>query len=100
MLTILFFLLQIQEDGEAKEAGLRVGDRLLCVNGRDIRGLTHDDAVKALMPNSIDEVLVVEVRRDPLPPGLRVSRNRSLEASFPTFDRPCCTDEPVNSIYC
>ncbi len=73
MLTILFFLLQIQEDGEAKEAGLRVGDRLLCVNGRDIRGLTHDDAVKALMPNSIDEVLVVEVRRDPLPPGLRVS---------------------------
>lgn len=79
--------MQVHERGEAIEAGLQVGDRLLSVNGRDIRGLTHDEAVAALMPpppplkSSCSSPLlspadapslVLEVARDPLPPGLKV----------------------------
>nr|CDS17152.1 cell polarity protein [Echinococcus granulosus] len=66
------FICRVQEGGEAKEAGLRVGDRLLSVNGRDLRRVTHDEAVAALMPSGVaEESLILEIRRDPSPPGLR-----------------------------
>ncbi|VUZ51535.1 unnamed protein product [Hymenolepis diminuta] len=66
------FICRVQEGGEAQEAGLRVGDRLLSVNGRDLRRVNHDEAVSALMPSGLsEESLLLEVRRDPLPPGLR-----------------------------
>ncbi|KAL5110563.1 Leucine-rich repeat-containing protein 1 [Taenia crassiceps] len=66
------FICRVQEGGEAREAGLRVGDRLLSVNGRDLRRVTHDEAVAALMPSGfVEESLLLEIRRDPSPPGLR-----------------------------
>ncbi|VDM33781.1 unnamed protein product [Hydatigera taeniaeformis] len=66
------FICRLQEEGEAKEAGLRVGDRLLSVNGRDLRRVSHDEAVAALMPSGVaEESLLLEIRRDPSPPGLR-----------------------------
>uniref|UniRef100_A0A5K3EPP3 PDZ domain-containing protein n=1 Tax=Mesocestoides corti TaxID=53468 RepID=A0A5K3EPP3_MESCO len=78
------FVCRVQENGEAKQAGLRLGDRLLSVNGRDLRRVTHDEAVSALMPSGVaEESLILEVRRDPLPCGLR-------EMSI-----PCRSDEPL-----
>nr|CDS30895.1 cell polarity protein,leucine rich repeat [Hymenolepis microstoma] len=78
------FICRVQEGGEAQEAGLRVGDRLLSVNGRDLRRVNHDEAVSALMPSGLsEESLLLEVRRDPLPPGLR------------ELVIPCPDDEPL-----
>ncbi|GMT25321.1 hypothetical protein PFISCL1PPCAC_16618 [Pristionchus fissidentatus] len=40
------FVLRIAEDGPAaREGRLRVGDQLLTINGRDTKGLTHEDAI-------------------------------------------------------
>ncbi|KAL5964544.1 hypothetical protein TSMEX_007723 [Taenia solium] len=81
------FICRVQEGGEAKEAGLRVGDRLLSVNGRDLRRVSHDEAVTALMPSGVaEESLLLEIRRDPSPPGLRC-----LEAQW----RPSLLQEVV-----
>lgn len=41
------------------------------MNGIDLRYATHDEAVQALI-QPVDE-LILEVRRDPQPPGLKVS---------------------------
>ncbi|KAM7538314.1 hypothetical protein Aperf_G00000076912 [Anoplocephala perfoliata] len=78
------FICRVQEGGEAQEAGLRVGDRLLSVNGRDLRRANHDEAVSALMPSGLsEESLLLEVRHDPSPPGLR------------ELVIPCPPDEPL-----
>ena len=51
-----------------------MGDRLLSVNGQDMCQVTHDEAVRAIMPSGVaEEYFLLEVRRDPSPPGLRVS---------------------------
>ncbi|KAK4473445.1 hypothetical protein MN116_002814 [Schistosoma mekongi] len=63
------FISKISPDGAALNTGLRIGDRVLKVNGVDIRHATHDEAVQALI-QPVKE-LQLEVRRDPPPPGLR-----------------------------
>uniref|UniRef100_A0A452SKB7 Protein scribble homolog n=1 Tax=Ursus americanus TaxID=9643 RepID=A0A452SKB7_URSAM len=55
--------------GLAARSGLRVGDRILAVNGQDIREATHQEAVSALLRPCLELVLLV--RRDPPPPGMR-----------------------------
>ncbi|TNN13041.1 Protein lap4 isoform 1 [Schistosoma japonicum] len=63
------FISKISPDGAALNTGLRIGDRVLKVNGVDLRHATHDEAVQALI-QPVKE-LQLEVRRDPPPPGLR-----------------------------
>uniref|UniRef100_A0A131XJU5 Putative leucine rich domain-containing protein n=1 Tax=Hyalomma excavatum TaxID=257692 RepID=A0A131XJU5_9ACAR len=62
------FVSKIVPDGAASKcARLRVGDRLLKVNGVDVTKCTHQDAVMALLDPSYQVVLTV--RHDPLPTG-------------------------------
>nr|CAH8832207.1 unnamed protein product [Trichobilharzia regenti] len=63
------FISKISADGAAVNTGLRIGDRVLKVNGVDLRHATHDEAVQALIQPAKE--LQLEVRRDPPPPGLR-----------------------------
>ncbi|CAH8488459.1 unnamed protein product [Schistosoma rodhaini] len=63
------FISKISLDGAALNTGLRIGDRVLKVNGVDLRHATHDEAVQALI-QPVKE-LQLDVRRDPPPPGLR-----------------------------
>ncbi|XP_074997028.1 protein scribble homolog isoform X32 [Calonectris borealis] len=55
--------------GLASRSGLRVGDRILEVNGIDLRHATHQEAVNALLSNT--QELTMLVRRDPPPPGMQ-----------------------------
>uniref|UniRef100_A0A8C6XLF1 Scribble planar cell polarity protein n=1 Tax=Naja naja TaxID=35670 RepID=A0A8C6XLF1_NAJNA len=48
--------------------GLRVGDRILEVNGLDLRQATHQEAVSTLLCSTPELRMVV--RRDPPPPGM------------------------------
>uniref|UniRef100_A0A287D8M4 Protein scribble homolog n=1 Tax=Ictidomys tridecemlineatus TaxID=43179 RepID=A0A287D8M4_ICTTR len=62
-------LQQVLPRGLAARCGLRVGDRILAVNGQDVREATHQEAVSALLRPCLELSLVV--RRDPPPPGMR-----------------------------
>lgn len=61
---------QVIPRGLASRSGLRVGDRILEVNGIDLRHATHQEAVNALLANG--QELSMLVRRDPPPPGMQV----------------------------
>ncbi|XP_039109961.1 protein scribble homolog isoform X2 [Hyaena hyaena] len=63
------FISKVLPRGLAARGGLRVGDRILAVNGQDIREATHQEAVSALLRPCLELVLLV--RRDPPPPGMR-----------------------------
>ncbi|KAF4017744.1 hypothetical protein G4228_009560, partial [Cervus hanglu yarkandensis] len=63
------FISKVLPRGLAARSGLRVGDRILAVNGQDVREATHQEAVSALLQPCLELVLLV--RRDPPPPGMR-----------------------------
>uniref|UniRef100_A0A7M4F8K7 Protein scribble homolog n=1 Tax=Crocodylus porosus TaxID=8502 RepID=A0A7M4F8K7_CROPO len=63
------FISKVIPQGLASRSGLRVGDRILEVNGIDLRHATHQEAVNALLSNS--QELTMLVRRDPPPPGMQ-----------------------------
>ncbi|XP_069455658.1 protein scribble homolog isoform X19 [Ovis canadensis] len=63
------FISKVLPRGLAARSGLRVGDRILAVNGQDVREATHQEAVSALLRPCLELVLLV--RRDPPPPGMR-----------------------------
>ncbi|KAM5210957.1 protein scribble homolog isoform 11-T11 [Hipposideros larvatus] len=63
------FISKVLPRGLAARSGLRVGDRILAVNGQDLRDATHQEAVSALLRPCLELVLLV--RRDPPPPGMR-----------------------------
>ena len=63
------FVSKISNDGPASRSNLRIGDRLLEVNGVDVRRATHNEAVAALI-TPVHEVRLL-VRHDPQPPGLQ-----------------------------
>ncbi|XP_077046332.1 protein scribble homolog isoform X8 [Agelaius phoeniceus] len=63
------FISKVIPRGLASRSGLRVGDRILEVNGTDLRHATHQEAVNALLCNS--QELSMLVRRDPPPPGMQ-----------------------------
>ncbi len=68
---------QIIPGGAASQTGkLRMGDRLLFVNGIDVRDCSHEQAVVALL-SKID-TMKLTVQHDPLPKGFQVSPSRSL----------------------
>ncbi|XP_076307315.1 protein lap4-like isoform X2 [Tachypleus tridentatus] len=62
------FISRIVSDGAAAKTGkLRIGDRILKVNGSDIRKATHQEAVMALL--SPVEQMKLTVYHEPLPSG-------------------------------
>ncbi|XP_060053822.1 protein scribble homolog isoform X4 [Erinaceus europaeus] len=63
------FISKVLSRGLAARSGLRVGDRILAVNGQDVREATHQEAVSALLRPCLELVLLV--RRDPPPPGMQ-----------------------------
>ncbi|XP_059725183.1 protein scribble homolog isoform X4 [Haemorhous mexicanus] len=63
------FISKVIPRGLASRSGLRVGDRILEVNGTDLRHATHQEAVSALLCNA--QELSMLVRRDPPPPGMQ-----------------------------
>uniref|UniRef100_H0XLT4 Protein scribble homolog n=1 Tax=Otolemur garnettii TaxID=30611 RepID=H0XLT4_OTOGA len=63
------FISKVLPRGLAARSGLRVGDRILAVNGQDVREATHQEAVSALLQPCLELSLLV--RRDPPPPGMR-----------------------------
>ncbi|XP_004638958.1 protein scribble homolog isoform X7 [Octodon degus] len=63
------FISKVLPRGLAARCGLRVGDRILAVNGQDVREATHQEAVSALLRPCLELTLLV--RRDPPPPGMR-----------------------------
>jgi len=67
----LFLVFQVVPGGIAARSGkLRMGDRILKVNGEDVTKSSHHDAVlKLLRPG--DEV-VLTIQHDPLPEGYQV----------------------------
>ncbi|XP_015272451.1 PREDICTED: protein scribble homolog [Gekko japonicus] len=62
------FISKVIPRGLASRSGLRVGDRILEVNGIDLRHATHQEAVSALLSST--QQLRMVVRRDPPPPGM------------------------------
>ena len=73
---------QILSTGSAARTNLRVGDRILRVNQRDVSQATHNEAVQALLQATNDVLLVV--RHDPQPAGLKV---RFLPFRIASIDR-------------
>lgn len=67
----MFMVFQVVPGGIAARSGkLRMGDRILKVNGEDITKSSHQEAVlKLLRPG--DEVILT-IQHDPLPEGYQV----------------------------
>ncbi|KAJ7325632.1 neurotransmitter receptor transport postsynaptic membrane to endosome [Desmophyllum pertusum] len=63
------FISKIVSTGVAATTHLRVGDRMLLVNGKDMRNATHQEAVAALIANV--SLIKLLVRHDPPPKGLQ-----------------------------
>lgn len=55
----------------AKSGKLRVGDRILKVNGTDVTSATHQEAVMELLRPG--DGITLTIRHDPLPDGYQVS---------------------------
>ncbi|XP_059827516.1 protein scribble homolog isoform X6 [Hypanus sabinus] len=70
------FISKVVPDGLAAQVGLQVGDRILEVNGIDLRHATHQEAVMALL--SHQQQIRLLVRRDPPPPGMQEIRIEKL----------------------
>ena len=74
------FIRQMTVGGAAERAGrLRVGDRLLAVNGRPVDGASHEQAVLALLEPCLS--MTLRVRHDPLPAGWQVSPGNTRHRS-------------------
>lgn len=68
---------QIVAEGIAALCGkLRIGDRILKVNGTDVTSATHQEAVMELLRPCDDIRLTIQ--HDPLPPGFQVWFNEIL----------------------
>ena len=59
----------IPEGVAAKTMRLRIGDRILKVNGRDVSKASHQEAVQALLEPTAE--LILTVQHDPPPKGLQ-----------------------------
>ncbi|KAH9491964.1 hypothetical protein Btru_026899 [Bulinus truncatus] len=63
------FVSKIVKDGAASKTNLRIGDRILSVNNKDLKHATHEEAVMALISPTYE--IHLKVRHDPPPPGLQ-----------------------------
>ncbi|XP_069106996.1 protein scribble homolog isoform X4 [Argopecten irradians] len=62
------FVSKIVPDGAASKTALKIGDRLLMVNGKDVTQVTHQEAVMLLISPTYE--INLRVRHDPPPSGL------------------------------
>lgn len=69
-MTLLLPCPQILPGGAAARTTLRLGDRILRVNGKDVRKASHQEAVLALIAPT--QEIVLDIRHDPQPDGLQV----------------------------
>jgi protein scribble len=66
---------QIISGGAAARTGkLRMGDRILSVNGQDIRDSSHETAVMSLLSKA--DQMKLKVQHDPLPSGFQVNTSQ------------------------
>ena len=56
-----------------------MGDRILSVNGQDIRSASHEKAVMALISKA--DQMKIQVQHDPLPKGFQVNYCRLEDLS-------------------
>ncbi|KAI0216998.1 Scribble [Lamellibrachia satsuma] len=63
------FVSKIVPGGAAARTNLKIGDRILKVNSKDVRAAKHQDVVMCLISPASE--IVLEIRHDPPPPGLR-----------------------------
>ncbi|XP_060556221.1 protein scribble homolog [Ruditapes philippinarum] len=63
------FVSKIVPDGAASKTNLHIGDRILEVNGKNMKNATHQEAVMALIAPTYE--IRVKVRHDPPPKGLQ-----------------------------
>ena len=68
-----------------------MGDRILSVNGVDIRDATHETAVMSLLSKA-DEMML-KVQHDPLPSGFQVRWSNDFSLSF-TYYYVCWSTTP------
>ncbi|XP_076008437.1 PDZ domain-containing protein 7-like [Genypterus blacodes] len=68
------FVSKVEDDSTAEEAGLRVGDKLVEVNGISLESITMSSAVKVLTGNNR---LRMVVRRVGKVPGIRYSKEKT-----------------------
>ena len=66
------FVSKIIPDGAASKTNLKIGDRLLTVNNKDVTSCSHQEAVMALIAPTYE--IHLKVRHDPPPPGLQVCK--------------------------
>ena len=68
------YVSKVVAGGAASQTKLRIGDRILEVNGLDMTNATHTEAVHALtssVSSSPNEV-TLKIHHEPLPPGWKV----------------------------
>ena len=76
------FNFQIIPGGPAAATGkLRMGDRILSVNGIEIKNASHQDAVAALLVKT--DRMKLKVQHDPLPEGFKVNNSIILRVRNP-----------------
>lgn len=73
----------IPEGVASRTQRLRIGDRILKVNGRDVSKATHQDAVQALLEPTAE--LMLTVQHDPPPKGNRFPSQPSTCVSNPAI---------------
>lgn len=70
--------MEVVPGGIAASSGkLRMGDRILEVNGEDVTQCNHQDAVMALLKPG-DEI-TLKIQHDPLPEGFQVPYTTELD---------------------
>lgn len=71
IMHVCLFRFQLVPGGTAAKSGkLRVGDRILKVNGTDVTHATHQEAVMELLRPG--DYITLCIRHDPLPEGYQV----------------------------
>ncbi|XP_067665629.1 protein scribble homolog isoform X12 [Haliotis asinina] len=63
------FVSKIVKDGAASKSKLKIGDRIIAVNGKDVTQCTHQETVMALIAPTFE--INLSVRHDPPPKGLQ-----------------------------
>ncbi|KAL3122031.1 hypothetical protein niasHT_008430 [Heterodera trifolii] len=86
------FISQLVPGGVAHSAGFRVDDSLLAVNGNDLRGLTHQEAIQCIQTAGDRlELLIEREQRQLLLDDGRFLPEASAAISAPRPPERCCT---------
>ncbi|XP_067466031.1 protein scribble homolog [Thunnus thynnus] len=84
------FISRVTKGGPSEKAGVHVGDRLLEVNGLNMQGVTHLEAVSAL--RNAGSCIKMKVLRDRLLPREVSVPNEPQDPSDVTSRQPCSQD--------